>query len=125
MISNKDTGDRGEDLAVAFLKDKDYVILERNWRFQHLEIDIIAQKASFIVIVEVKTRSTREFGEPATFVNRRKQKHLIKATNFYVSEKDIHSEIRFDIISVFIYGNEVEIDHYEQAFYPIVNQVKL
>ncbi|MBC7862669.1 MAG: YraN family protein [Bacteroidia bacterium] len=124
-MEKKDTGDRGEELAAAYLLQKGYQILERNWRFKHLEIDIIAQQGDFIVIVEVKTRATREFGEPASFVNQKKKSHLIKAANFYAIEKNLQNEFRFDIVSVFVFGREAEIDHYEEAFYPLVNQIKI
>jgi putative endonuclease len=95
MIGKKDKGNQGEELAVAMLRDKGYLILERNWRVKKLEIDIIAQTADIIVIVEVKTRSTREFGEPGSMVSQKQRLSIIKAANYYIREKDLNNEIRF------------------------------
>ena len=126
MHEKKDKGNYGEDLAVALLEGKGYRILERNWRVQKLEIDIIAQKDNIIAIVEVKTRSTREFGDPGELVTKKQRISLIKAANFYILEKDIEEEeIRFDIVSVFYFGEGAEVEHIPDAFYPMVNQIKI
>ena len=63
-MSNKDTGFFGETKAAAFLISKGYSILYRNWRYKHLELDIIAAKDGLLHIVEVKTRSSVDFGFP-------------------------------------------------------------
>lgn len=118
MAEKHELGKSGEDLASSFLKQKGYTILEVNWRKGPLEIDIIAQKDKLLVIVEVKTRSTNYFGEPEEFVNRGKQKHLISAANKYIFENDINDEVRFDIISVLLKGEQHRIYHIEDAFYP-------
>jgi len=57
-------GKKGEELAVEFLRKEGYKILDRNWTFQKAEIDIIAQKESLLAIIEVKTRSSLDFGAP-------------------------------------------------------------
>lgn len=125
-MQKKDTGHRGEEQAAALLGEKGYAILERNWRAGKHEIDIIAWKAGVLVFAEVKTRGTREYGEPASFVTPRQRKSIIKAANFYISEKaPDHSEVRFDILSVLDYGAGMEIEHFEEAFYPMVNDIKL
>ena len=100
MADHNDLGNYGEKLALEYLVSKGYKILETNWQFMHKEIDIIALKAPFIVIVEVKTRRTNYFGEPFMFVNNAKQKHLIKAADAYITRFNIQEEARFDIISV-------------------------
>ena len=72
----------------------------------------------YLVIAEVKTRSTLYFGEPQVFVNRKKQSFMIRAANAYILDHDIQHEARFDIISVIISGERVSIRHIEDAFYP-------
>jgi len=118
MATHNDLGDYGEKLAVAYLVSHGYKILETNWHFKHLEIDIIAQIDSFIVFVEVKTRKTSYFGEPFTFVTVSKQKNIIKAANGYINRFKIEDEARFDIISVLYNNHQKDIQHIEDAFYP-------
>ena len=86
MNENQKTGIEGESKAVGHLRGLGYEILETNWRFGQEEIDIIARDKAFLVIAEVKTRSTSYFGEPETFVNKKKQAHLIKAANAYIEK---------------------------------------
>lgn len=117
MADHNDFGNFGEQLAVDYLVKKGFKILETNWMFQHKEIDIIANKSPFIVFVEVKTRRTNYFGEPFTFVDRKKQNFIIKAANEYIVKNDIEEEARFDIISVLYNEKEKDIKHIEDAFY--------
>ena len=72
MAEHYELGKKGEQLAVNYLIGKGYKIVERNWRFQKAEIDIIARKAETLISVEVKTRSTKNFGNPQDFVNPKK-----------------------------------------------------
>lgn len=109
----------GEEFASSYLKDNGYEILERNWKFGREEIDIIAKKNDTLVIAEVKTRTGNFFGEPEEFVNRQKQRLLIKAANAYVERKNIDMEVRFDIISIIVSGSKKKINHLEDAFNPI------
>jgi len=118
MADHNNLGNFGEQLAVEYLAKKGYQILAKNWMFQHKEIDIIAKKPPFIVFVEVKTRRTNYFGEPFTFVNRKKQNFIIKAANEYILQNDIDEEARFDIISVLYNEKSKDIQHIEDAFYP-------
>ena len=120
MAEHNQLGVSGEQLAVGFLTKNNYQILETNWRKGQLEIDIIAKKDDTLVVVEVKTRSTRYFGEPEEFVNKTKQKNLVKAANSYIFDKDLDVEVRFDIISVLFKGDQHQIYHIEDAFYPII-----
>ena len=116
MPQTLQTGKEGEAAAAAFLRNQGYEILHLNWRYKKLEIDIIAQKDGFLVIIEVKTRKNADFGEPETFVDKRKQQKIIKATHQFVLENGIEEEVRFDIISV---NNQTkQIEHIKRAFYP-------
>lgn len=114
----QELGKLGEEWAKEFYKQQNYVILETNWRCYHLEVDLIAINNEQIVFCEVKTRSSTTFGEPETFVTPEKQRHLIRAANLYLTRKCIDKEVRFDIISVIICGNEHQLHHLPDAFKP-------
>ncbi|MBR5631730.1 MAG: YraN family protein [Bacteroidales bacterium] len=118
MAEHNDFGKLGEELAVNYLTGKGYEILERNWRNIHKEIDIIAKDGKFLVIVEVKTRQTDEYGEPDVAVTRKKQRMLIAAANAYITRKGLDMETRFDIISIIFRDGEPVIEHIEDAFLP-------
>jgi len=117
MAQHNELGKLGEELAVDFLQQNGYEILETNWVFQKAEIDIIAQKENVLAIVEVKTRSSIEFGLPQDFVKPKKIQLLVKAVNEYVISNDLDVEIRFDIIAISKEGKEYTIEHIEDAFY--------
>ena len=117
MAEHNDLGKYGEELAVDFLQQNGYEILETNWTFQKAEIDIIAQKENILAIVEVKTRSSIEFGLPQDFVKPKKIQLLVKAVNEYVISNDLDVEVRFDIIAIYKEGKEYKIEHIEEAFY--------
>jgi putative endonuclease len=108
MAEHNDLGKLGEELAVDFLQQNGYDILETNWTFQKAEIDIIAQKENTLAIVEVKTRSSLEFGLPQDFVKPKKIQLLVKAVNEYLISNDLDLEVRFDIISVYKEDNELK-----------------
>jgi putative endonuclease len=99
--NRKDTGKRGEDLAAAFLMERGYRILERNWRCPVGEIDIIARDGNELVFVEVKSRTSDLYGTPETSVNARKQKKVASAALYYINEKSHHHRnARFDVVAV-------------------------
>lgn len=119
MSKNQDIGNQGEDIAVAFLLEKGYKILERNWRFSKAEIDIICTKDDHLIFIEIKTRSYTYFGEPAEFVTSKKEELMIDAANGYMTKTGYEWKIRFDIISVILDKNgKHEIEHIEDAFFP-------
>lgn len=118
MIEPHELGKLGEDLAVKYLQGKGYQILERNWRSGHKEIDIIALDGTTMVVVEVKTRKSDDFGEPDVAVGAMKQRMLIWAADAYVRYKRLDLEVRFDILSIVISDDEPEIEHIEDAFIP-------
>lgn len=117
MAGHNDLGKLGEELAADYLQKNGYCILQTNWVFQKAEIDIIAQKENILAIIEVKTRSTTDFGLPHEFVNSRKIQLLVKAVNEYINQNDIDAEVRFDIISISKKEKNFEIEHLEDAFY--------
>src|SRR5688572_21553969 len=102
MNENKVTGNKGEQRAIDFLKEQGHTILESNWQYQHVEIDIISLHQNILVVTEVKTRRSNFFGEPEEWVTRQKQRNLIKAAAAYLKKYDLDLEVRFDIISILI-----------------------
>ncbi|PKB16811.1 YraN family protein [Flavobacterium sp. 5] len=117
MAEHNELGKQGEDLAVAYLKKNGYIILNTNWTFQKAEIDIIAKIENTLAIVEVKTRSSLEFGLPQDFVKPKKIQLLVKAVNAYVIERDLDIDVRFDIIAIHKEGKTFVIEHLIDAFY--------
>lgn len=116
MNDKAKTGKEGEQQAADYLQSKGYEILVRNYRFKHAEIDLIVKKGSFIVFVEVKTRSYSFYGEPEAFVDSKKAATVIFAAENYTYENKYEGNIRFDIVSVKM-GSNPEIVHFEDAFY--------
>lgn len=117
MAEHNDLGKLGEELAVDFLENNGYEILETNWTFDKAEIDIIAQKDNILAVVEVKTRSRLDFGLPQEFVKSKKIQLLVKAINEYVTQNDLDVEVRFDIVAIHKENTEFVIEHIEEAFY--------
>ena len=96
-------GRRGEDLAHRFLRRQGFVIVARNHRLSsgEAEADLIARDGEDLVIVEVKTRETAEYGPPEGAVNLEKQRHLIRVGREYARKSDTPWEhVRFDVVSV-------------------------
>ncbi len=116
MAQHNDLGKKGEELAIEYLIKKGYLVLEKNYRFQKAEVDIIAEKNDLLICVEVKTRSDNYFGNPQDFVNQKKVKLLVSAMNNYITEKDLDLEIRFDIIAIIKSKENFEIQHIKNAF---------
>ena len=116
MSEHYELGKKGEQLAVDYLTKEGYKIEERNWRFQKAEIDIIASKQEIIISVEVKTRSSKDFGNPQDFVNSKKIKLMVVAMNEYVLMKNLDIEVRFDIIAITKIKEEFDINHIKDAF---------
>lgn len=122
MSHNIEIGKLGEQIAKEYLSKKGYTILESNWTHGHKEIDLIAQYEKKLVIVEVKCRNSSPLELPQHAVNKQKQRDLISAANAYISTIDLDCEIRFDIIAIVLKGEKTEIDHIEDAFYPILGR---
>jgi len=113
---NKEIGDKGEQLACYYLMEKGYQILESNYRYKRVEVDIIGLKDSTIVFVEVKVRSSNAYGYPEQAVTEDKANRIRTAAEYYMDERKWDKNIRFDIIAITL-NPEVEIVHLEDAFY--------
>lgn len=116
MIEPHELGKIGEDLAAEYLINQGYQILERNWRSGHKEIDIIALKDDILVVVEVKTRTSEDYGDPDLAVGTMKEQMLVWAADSYVRYKNLDVDVRFDIISVILNETEQRLEHIEDAF---------
>jgi putative endonuclease len=120
MAIHIETGRLGESLATAHLIEKGYKILETNFRFNKAEIDIIAEIGRYIVFIEVKTR-TSDFDLPEKAVTKKKQALIHKASNEFLYRNKIDKNVRFDIISIFIWPEKTKIYHMEDVFFPKLN----
>jgi len=108
-------GSEGEQLAASYLEKKGYVILERNYRYKHAEIDLIVQKDEWLVFVEVKTRGSHQFGFPEEFVDDQKAEKIGEGAEQYILEKEWMNNVRYDIISITIKNGIPDILHFEDA----------
>lgn len=119
-LSKEELGKKGEQIATDFLKEKGFEIIERNYRFSHGEIDIIAidPKDGFTVFVEVKTRQNLDFGEPEYAITKGKQQQVKKVAELYLYDKEIENiDCRFDVIAILLQDKKKPvINYYENAF---------
>ena len=114
MPEHLQMGSWGEELAADYLREKGYVILERDWHSGHRDIDIIAQRDGCIVFVEVKTRRSADSGSPVQAVDYHKQQNLLRAINHYIHYRHLDMPWRFDVISIVgLPGGQPDIEHIE------------
>lgn len=90
----------GEELAAAYLREKGYVILARDWHSGHRDIDIVAQDGDTTVFVEVKTRHDSNIVDPVHSLNAEKMHNLSLAINHYIKHYQIGNPCRFDVILI-------------------------
>lgn len=121
MAEHNELGNIGEIRAQNYLKEKGYTLLNTNWKAGKLELDIIAKHLDWLVVIEVKTRSTDTFEHPEEAITVRKIRNLVNAAHEYILQHDWHGNTRFDVISVIPYGQEFRIEHIEDAFLAPVN----
>ncbi|CDF77833.1 restriction endonuclease type II-like protein [Formosa agariphila KMM 3901] len=117
MADHNRLGTLGEEEAVHYLLKKGYHILERNYRYQRAEVDILAMKENILAVVEVKTRSTSVFGNPQDFVKPKQIQRLVTAVDAYVTSNNLDVDVRFDIIAIINSKDGLKIEHLEDAFY--------
>lgn len=118
MAQHNDLGKEGEELAAKHLLKKGYQILTKNYTYLKGEIDIIARTGNTVVIVEVKTRSTPDFGDPQDFLKKGQIQRLVDTADQFVQEYgDMDVEVRFDIVAIIINKAGTKIEHIEDAFY--------
>lgn len=118
MAQHNLLGCKGEMLAARFLLNKGMAIMHYNWRSGHKEIDLIARDRDVLVFVEVKSRSTEQYGLASEAVTDSKIKRLISAAEAYIKFNRVDSKFRFDIVTVIGSSAPYKIEHVEDAFYP-------
>ena len=116
MALHNQLGEEGEKIAVNYLKNRGYIIYHTNWRMSHLEADIIAEDNGEIVFIEVKTRSSNEYGEPEDAVDFKKEKDLLRLAKVYLENLQLEVPSRFDIVSIIISSEKSNITHFQDAF---------
>ncbi len=115
-------GFAGEDLTAKYLREKGFIITERNFHSRFGEIDIIAEDEQYILFVEVKTREAGALVSPAAAVDRIKQQKIIMTANTYLARSFCELQPRFDVAQITVHTNggreEYKIDYIENAFSP-------
>ncbi|MDD2474692.1 MAG: YraN family protein [Dysgonamonadaceae bacterium] len=116
MASHNELGIKGELAAANFMRNGGYKVIKQNWTMHRHEIDIIAEDEEYIIFVEVKTRTSRQWGNPEDFIGRAKIRRIVEAADLYLQINDIDKPARFDIISAVWDGKSFEIEHIDDAF---------
>jgi len=116
--TRKALGSKGEDLAVQYLKKKGFKVIERNYHCSAGEIDLIAREGKTLIFVEIKTRSSSEFGLPQEAVDRFKQKKMIEVARAYMAEHHLTEDIpaRFDVVAIQLTPTGPDIELIKDAF---------
>lgn len=117
MAKHLDFGRQGERAAEAYLRTQGYQILQLNWRYKQLEIDIIAKDGDVLAFIEVKSRHSLQHGKPSDFVNFKKQRNIIRAAAVYLQRIRHQNDIRFDIVSVYSQPGKTDISLIKDAFW--------
>lgn len=118
MATHNNIGKWGEDIATEYLVVKGYDIVERNWRLEHLEIDIIARNGQRVVFVEVKTRSKAEDADPLLVITKKKLNNLVRSANAYMRLYNMNFTAQFDIIIISGTQEKYTLEHYPDAYFP-------
>lgn len=121
MAEHNVLGREGENAAIRYLESKGHKIIERNWMFKGYEIDIITLDSEYIVFVEVKTRSSLEWGFPEDAIGIKRMRRMIRAASHYLKINQIDNPTRFDVVTVVLNNKEFELNHIEDAFLPFLD----
>ena len=116
-INRRIQGKAGEDLAARFLERNGFKIIDRNYRFERGEIDLIAEEGDELVFVEVKARRSTIFGSPEDAVTEKKQEQVHAIADGYLFEHDIDNRpCRFDVVAIEFKNGKPEIRHIRDSF---------
>jgi|GEM_PF-292706 len=117
-MHNKDMGSRGEVAAVSFLERRGIYIRDRNWSCKFGEVDIVAEEEDALIFIEVKTRSSCDYGFPEEAVDGKKRKRYEKIAGCYLKDNDVGDKcIRFDVIAIqVISADRAFLRHHRNAF---------
>ena len=106
MATHNQLGLEGENIAAAYLVQRGYQILFKNWRYSYYEIDIIATRTNKLHFIEVKTRSSSYYGYPEESVTKKKFKFLQQAADEFLYQHPQYRWIQYDILSIIQTGNK-------------------
>jgi putative endonuclease len=123
MSLSHELGKQGEQQAIDFLRAKGYSILDLNWRYQHKEIDIVAEYDNELHIIEVKTRTSAVWQAINEIVGATKQKNMIAAADAYVQQNDIDKNVVFDIVYIVQTGEKESIELISDAFHSYDSEI--
>ncbi|MBR8537134.1 YraN family protein [Carboxylicivirga sediminis] len=118
MAQHNELGKTGEAIAADYLEEKGFDILERNWQYNHKELDLIGMHDDYLVVIEVKTRTSDGWENPKEAITNSKIRFIVEATEAYINETGIDNEVRFDVVTLIPNGEEWDIEHIEEAFHP-------
>jgi putative endonuclease len=117
MRSTRQKGKEGEEIAVSFLQQNGYEIIEQNYYYRHGEIDIIAKEGATLAFVEVKLRRSNSYGEPEESVTPKKQELLRRTAEGYIIERNIGAmNCRFDVVAIVIKEGKAECKILKDCF---------
>lgn len=112
----KELGETGEQIAARYLEEQGCVILDRHYRKDHKEVDIIALDHGELAVIEVKTRTNEDYFTAEQAVDHHKRQNIIRVANNYVRRYHRTEPLRFDIIAIVGSGATAEIRHTKDAF---------
>lgn len=118
MAAHNELGKEGEETATAYLIKKGYTIRHRNWHCGKKELDIVAEYQHELVVIEVKTRKDKRFGNPEEAVTNTKIRRIVASTDAYIRKFSVDMPVRFDVITLVGEKAPFDIEHIEEAFYP-------
>lgn len=120
MVKNRVLGRHGENIALNYFSGLGYKVLERNYKCRIGEVDIIAQKDSSLIFIEVKTRTSLSYGHPVESVSEHKIKKIKDVAGFFMANNNNlypNFDVRFDVVSIIINrGSGFKLEHIENAF---------
>lgn len=108
MARHNETGKTGEKLAAEWLAQNGFILIEKNWRHKRLEVDLIAEKNNILHFIEVKCRTSKNFGLPEESVSQKKIENLLRASEEYVILFPTRLRIQFDVLAITLQGKNTE-----------------
>ncbi len=118
MQWNRTTGNKGEEMAVGYLQQKGYAIVERNWRYKHLEVDVIASKGNRLHFFEIKTRTSDKYGKPEESISTKKMTNLKNAAEEYQYMHPEWKYVQFDVLAItLLYNQHAEFYLIEDVYF--------
>jgi putative endonuclease len=115
---NRSIGQKGESVAAAYLEENGYIIIDRNYRTPHGEIDLIAAKGEAIAFIEVKTRTSNSLGPPEISITSRKIEHMHNAAEYFIQQHpEMSNDWRIDVITIQLKSHLSTplVDHFENV----------